>query len=246
MSEIVVLSILIFVVAVVFSSVGHGGASGYLAAMALVGIAPEVMRPSALLLNVLVASIGTVRFHRAGHLRWPILLPFAVGSVPLAFVGGMLSMPDALYARVVGSVLLFAAYRLFLGPKPAPHGLAADNLWFFPLAMTIGMAIGLLSGLTGIGGGVFLSPVLLLARWAGPRQCAGVTVAFILLNSIAGISGQLARVAALPAGIPYWAASAVVGGMIGSGLGARRLGDVTLRRLLAMVLLVAAGKLMLT
>lgn len=247
MHEIVVLSVLIFAIAVVFSSVGHAGASGYLAVMALVGVAPETMRPSALLLNILVASIGTVRFCRAGHVRWRILLPFAAGSIPFAFVGGMLCLPDALYARLVGLILVFAACRLFrLSPTEAVNRGIHGYPWFVALAVLCGMAIGLLSGLTGIGGGVFLSPFLILTKWADTRQSAGIAAAFILMNSVAGILGRLASVPSLPAGIVCWAAFAVLGGLVGSELGVRRLSSATVRRVLAAVLLVAGGKLLMT
>lgn len=243
----VVLPVLIFAIALIFSSVGHAGASGYLAVMALAGVAPAAMRPSALLLNILVASIGTVRFHRAGHLRWRILLPFAAGSIPFAFLGGMLSLPDALYARLLGVILLFATWRLFRLPptEPVSHD-AHGSRWFLPLAVLCGMGIGLLAGLTGIGGGVFLSPLLILSKWANPRQSAGIAAAFILMNSVAGVLGRLASVATLPPAVGYWAVCAVLGGIIGSELGVRRLKQHTLRRMLAVVLLMAGGKLLMT
>ncbi|MEN6495787.1 MAG: sulfite exporter TauE/SafE family protein [Thermoguttaceae bacterium] len=246
MSETVLLCVLILAVAVVFSAVGHAGASGYLAAMALVGVAPEVMRPSALLLNILVATIGTMRFYRAGCLPWPVFLPFAVGSIPLAFLGGVLSLPGSLYARVVGLILLFAAYRLFRLPNPSLSAPATRRPVLILVAVASGAGIGLLSGLTGTGGGIFLSPLLLLTGWAETRETAGISAAFVLVNSVAGIAGHLACMSSLPTAIPYWAASAAVGGIIGSELGARRLGNVNVRRLLALVLTIAGVKLLLT
>jgi uncharacterized membrane protein YfcA len=245
MSETVLLCALILTVAVVFSAVGHAGASGYLAAMALVGIAPEVMKPAALLLNILVAAIGTMRFYRAGCLPWAVFLPFAVGSIPLAFLGGGLSLPGSIYARVVGLILLFAAYCLFRLPNPSQSAPATRRPALFLVAVACGAGIGLLSGLTGTGGGIFLSPLLLLMGWVEPRESSGISAAFVLVNSVAGIAGHLASMSSLPAAIPYWAASAAIGGIIGSELGARRLGSATLRRLLALVLTIAGIKLLL-
>jgi len=230
----------IFAAAVLYSSVGHAGASGYLAAMALFGIAPPSMRPAALVLNILVAAIATVRFHRAGCFSWPVFWPFALASVPLAFLGGALVLPGAIYKKAVGLVLLFAAYRLL---RHAP--VHAGKQIPVPLGLLCGAGIGLLSGLTGTGGGIFLSPLLLFMGWAETKVAAGVAAAFILVNSIAGILGLLTKPITLPSTLPLWAMAAVVGGLVGSELGSRRLGNRTLRSLLALVLAIAAAKLML-
>ena len=243
MNETLVLTLLILVAAVFYSSVGQAGASGYLAAMALMGIAPDVMKPSALLLNILVATIGTVRFHRAGCFSWPIFLPLAIGSIPLAFVGGVITLPGTLYKPALGLILLFAAYRLFLPSKPVGDVVADHKPASLPVAVACGAGIGLLSGLTGTGGGIFLTPLLLFRGWAETKQSAGVSMAFILVNSLAAMLGHLSKMKSLPADISYWAAAAVVGGLIGSELGSRRLGNQTLRRLLAVVLAIAAAKL---
>jgi uncharacterized protein len=245
MDQVLLLSLLIFVVAVLYSSVGHGGASGYLAAMALVGITPEVMKPSALTLNVLVATIGTVQYYRAGCFSWRVFLPFALGAAPFAFLGGAWALPGVLYKQLVGLVLLFTAYRLFRSRQPAPDDAPQTKSVSLPIALACGAGIGLLAGLTGTGGGIFLSPLLLLTKWGDTRQTAGVTAAFILVNSLAGILGHLAHAHALPAAIPYWAAAAVVGGLVGSGLGSRRFGTATFRRLLGVVLVIAALRLLL-
>jgi uncharacterized membrane protein YfcA len=236
------LPLTIFVAAVLYSSVGHGGASAYLAVMSLAGLAPGVMRPAALVLNLIVATIGAFRFARAGHFQWRLFWPFAAASIPFAFLGGAITLPDIVYRRVLGIVLLFAAYRLwrvFRGSEAKLHAppLAAALLW--------GAAIGTLSGLTGVGGGIFLSPLLLLAHWAEPRPTAAVSAAFIWVNSFAGLLGKPASLAALPAGIALWALAAAVGGIVGAGLGSRRLPSLVLRRLLAVVLVVAGGKLLL-
>ena len=159
MSEILMLTAAILVMALLYSSVGHGGGSGYLAAMALLGIAPEVMRPAALVLNILVASIATVQFYRAGYFSWRTFWPFAVASVPLAFVGGMVHLPTSLYKQLVGLVLLFAAYRLWL--HASEESAAAPRLPPVPVGLLTGAGLGLLSGLTDVGGGIFLSPLLL-------------------------------------------------------------------------------------
>lgn len=239
----IVLGALVFAAAVLYASVGHGGASGYLAAMALVGVAPAAMKPTALALNILVAGIGTVTFYRAGRFSWPTFWPFAVLSVPLAFVGGAVTLPGEFYRPVVGLVLLYAAYRLFRqsGADSAP-GRAIPRA----AALLAGAAIGLLSGLTGVGGGIFLSPLLVLAGWATVRTASGVAAAFILVNSVAGLLGQTLQGATLPPFLPGLAVAAVVGGWIGAEMGSRRLPAQTVRRALAVVLVVAGLKLLAT
>lgn len=229
---------------VLYSSVGHAGASGYLAVMALAGIDAAVMKPAALVLNLAVAAIATARFARAGHFSWPLLWPFAVTSVPLAFVGGAIQLPGQWYKQAVGLVLVFAASRLLLETRrqndTTRHGrppLAA--------AMISGGAIGLLAGLTGTGGGIFLSPLLLFTGWSGTRESGGVSAAFILLNSASGLAGNVASLGALPSNVWLWSGIVVVGGLIGSELGSRRVAVTTFRRLLAAVLLVAGLKLLL-
>jgi len=243
-SDILLLSLLIFGAAVLYSSVGHAGASGYLAAMAFFGLAPAVMKPTALVLNILVASLATARFYRARCFSASTLWPFAVGSIPLAFLGGALHLPGGIYKPVVGVILLFAAIRLaWPGQKeavPPPKGVPT-----LP-AVASGGGIGLLSGLTGTGGGIFLSPLLLFTGWAETRETAGVSAAFILMNSVAGLAGNLASVRSLPPALPLWVAAAGLGGTLGSGLGSRTLPPRALRFLLAVVLAVAGLKLILT
>lgn len=231
----------IFAAAILYSSVGHAGASGYLAAMALFTVPPDHMRPAALVLNILVATIATIRFAWSGYFAWRIFWPFALASVPFAYLGGSISVPGYIYKPLVAMVMLFAAYRLFRNRAvfarrriPAPAGLAC------------GAVIGLLSGLTGTGGGIFLSPLLLLTGWAETKESSGVSAAFILVNSIAGILGLMTRSVSFPAMLPYWAVAALLGGLVGSELGSRRLGNPMLRGLLSLVLVIAALKLMLT
>ncbi len=229
----------IFVVAVLYSSVGHGGASGYLAVMALLAVAPEVTRPTALVLNLFVASIGTVQFYRAGYFSWRIFLPFAVASIPMAFVGGMIHLPTEVYKIVLGAVLCLAAVRLAINLK------GDDRVKDPPIlaCLLIGACIGLLSGMVGVGGGIFLTPVLLLMHWAETRVAAGVSVLFILVNSISGLLGNYSQVSVLPPGVWIWIAAAVAGGLIGSTLGSKKFDSMTMRRVLAVVLLFAGVKL---
>jgi uncharacterized membrane protein YfcA len=239
-----VLAAAFFAAAILYASVGHAGASAYLAAMALVGVAPETMRPTALALNIFVATIVTVRFHLAGQLKWRAVAPFLVGSVPLAFVGGALTLPPSTYRTLAGIVLLVAAGRLWMTAgraaateEPEPHVPPGP-------AVVVGGGIGLLSGLVGTGGGIFLTPFLLFVRWAGARAAAGMSSAFILGNSIAGLAGNVTVVQGLPPNLPLWIATVAVAGVIGAEIGARRLGTVGLRRALAFVLVIAAGKLL--
>lgn len=231
----------IFLVAVLYSSVGHGGASGYLAVMAFFAVAPEVTRPTALVLNLFVASIGTVQFYRAGYFSWRLFLPFAAASIPMAFVGGMIQLPTNVYKVVLGFVLLAAGVRLAIKLKSDEQVEEPPIL----ACLLIGAIIGLLSGLVGVGGGIFLTPILLLMHWAETRVAAGVSVLFILVNSAAGLAGNYKQVSVLPPDVWIWIAAAVVGGFIGSTLGSKRFDSITLRRVLAVVLLFAGVKLIL-
>jgi uncharacterized membrane protein YfcA len=228
---------------VLYSTVGHGGASGYLAAMALFNTPPDVMKPTALVLNLFVAGLGTFRFARAGYFSWPLFWPFAVASVPCAFLGGILKLPVSTYKVLLGLVLLFAAWRLAV--KPSDSDSSVQKPVILPLALILGAVLGLLSGLTGIGGGIFLSPLLLLLRWAEVRMTAAISAAFILVNSAAGLLGHWESVRSLPHEILWWAPAAVIGGLVGSELGTRRLKPIVMRRLLAAVLVVAGFKMLL-
>jgi uncharacterized membrane protein YfcA len=238
------LAALILIAALLYSSVGHAGASGYLAVMALWGIAPETMKPTALTLNILVASIAAVKFYRAGHFSWRLFWPFALTSVPFSFLGGSLSLPSNLYRPVVGVVLLYSAIRLLKLGKDVDREVRPFPIW---VGLVSGAVIGLLSGLTGVGGGIFLSPLLLFMGWAETRSTAGVSALFILVNSIAGLAGHLSSVSHLPANLPLLAVAAALGGWVGcSHYGSRRIPSHRLRWLLAVVLVVAGLKLILT
>lgn len=244
-SALAALALLIFGAAMLYSSVGHAGASGYLAAMALFGVAPAVMKPTALTLNIIVATIATVKFYRAGCFSWRLLWPFAAASIPFAFVGGYVTLPGHWYKTIVGLVLLFAAYKLV---RVAHKAVGQAEVKRVPVwaALLSGAVIGLLSGLTGTGGGIFLSPLLLLMGWAETRQAAGVSAAFILVNSTAGLLGNVSSVGMLPGSTVAFALAAAAGGLIGAEYGSKRVTGATLRRLLAVVLVVAGLKLILT
>ena len=242
-TAIVLLTLLIFAAAILYSSVGHAGASGYLAAMGLFGLMPTVMRPTALLLNILVASIATFKFFRAGHFVWRLFWPFALGSIPLAFLGGKTRLPDVYYKYLVGAVLLYSAYRFIRNP-----GIGDEETHKTPAIgpmLIFGALLGLLSGLTGVGGGIFLSPVMLFMGWAATRQISAVAAAFILVNSIAGFVGVLSQTSNLPKPVPFFAIAAIIGGFIGAEYGSRRIAGPNLKRLLAAVLIIAGIKMIL-
>ena len=232
----------IFIVAVLYSSVGHGGASGYLAVMAFLAVSPAVTRPTALILNVFVSSIASFQFYRRGYFDWRVFLPFAAASIPFAFIGGSVNLPADVYKKILGAVLLFAAFRLawkFTFEKE----FAAPKIW---IALIVGAIVGLVSGLIGVGGGIFLTPILLLMNWTEARTAAGISAVFILVNSISGLAGNYAQVAQLSSGVIFWIIAAVIGGIIGSTLGSRRFDSITLRRVLATVLVIAGLKLFFT
>jgi uncharacterized protein len=212
--------------------------------MALFGVVPAVMKPTALVLNIIVAAIGTLKFYRTGYFKRSLFMPFAIGSIPCAFIGGSISVPTQLYKPIVGIVLLYAAAKLgFFKTSTEPQPPRPISLC---LAIGLGMAIGLLSGLTGVGGGIFLSPLLLLMGWATMPQSAGVSAAFILVNSIAGLLGYLTKLPTLPANLWLWSIVAAIGGWIGAEYGSKKIGSHRLQQLLAIVLAIAGIKLIWT
>lgn len=238
--ETTLLPALLFVVAALYASVGHGGASGYLAAMALLSVAPESMRPAALLLNVLVSGLALFSFARQGHFRFALLWPFALAAVPLAYLGGAQTLPGEWYRPLVGAALLYAALTLLLRPPrertPRPLNPA--------VGLPVGGALGYLSGLLGVGGGIFLSPLMLFAGWGTARQVSAAAAAFVLLNSLAGLAGL--GVSALPEGLWLWAVAAGAGGLLGATLGSRHLPRRAIFAALAAVLVVAGLKMLLS
>ena len=238
---IVVLTLLIFVMAFIYSAVGHGGASGYLAVMALLGLAPVVMKPTALTLNVLVSSIALWQFYRTGAFSWRLFVPLALASVPCAYFGGLLHLPTLYYKPLIALVLLYAAWRSFSTAKTklTESHQAPSN----PILLVLGACLGGLSGLTGVGGGIFLSPVLLFFRWAPVKTVAGISAAFILLNSIAGLAGVLKSGTHLPVFLPVCLLAAGVGGWLGASFGSQRLSNPAIQKMLGLVLLIAAIKM---
>lgn len=231
----------VLAIAVLYSSVGHAGASGYIAWMSLLSLAPAEIRPTALALNILVASIATWQFVRAGHFHWRLFWPFVVLAIPAAFVGGTITLPTDVFKVLLGLALLVSAAHFALTAARPATATSPPPLWG---ALTAGGAIGLLSGLTGTGGGIFLSPLLLFMGWAGAKQAAAVVAPFVLLNSVSAVLGGLSAAPALP---PYLMAALVaagLGGLVGSRLGSTRLPASAIKRFLAAVLVIAAGKLL--
>ncbi len=232
----------VLVIAFLYSSVGHAGASGYIAALTLLGFSTAFIKPTALTLNILVAVIGTWQFWRAGHFSWKLFWPFAVASMPCAFAGGYLQLPSVWFRPLVGAVLWFSSLRFFLSPNDPPH-IKPPGIG---LAMGTGGGLGFLAGLTGTGGGIFLTPLLLLCRWARTRNAAAVSALFILVNSSTGLLGYVGSGRRLPHLTLTLAVAAAAGGFAGSYCGSRRFPVRTVRILLASVLVIAGAKLMFT
>jgi uncharacterized membrane protein YfcA len=235
------IGLLMAVAAALYSSVGHGGASAYLAIMALFAVAPETMRPTALALNLVVAGLGAIRYWHRGQTNLRLLLAFAATATPAAFLGGWIHLAPEYYRPLVGILLWAAALRLFWQPKR----LAYREVRTPSLAVTLpaGAALGLLAGLTGTGGGIFLSPLIILFGWETPRHTSGVAAGFILLNSIAGLAGNLASVRAMPPEMPILVAAVAAGALLGTWLGVERLPRERLLQALGLVLTVAGYKL---
>ncbi len=242
--HIAMIAVLMGLGAMLYTSVGHAGASAYLAIMALFGVASETMRPTALVLNILVASFASWRYIRAGQFDLRVALPFIVGAAPLAFLGGTIQLSSQIYRPLIGAVLLVAAARL-LWPLPLkrPRDAVPPPLW---ASLGSGGAIGLLSGVTGTGGGIFLSPLLLLFGWTDVRRASGVAATFILANSVAGLAGNLASVGRLPDALPWFILAVAAGATIGTRLGISGLPAGRLVQALGVVLVIAGLKLILT
>lgn len=232
------------IVAFLYASVGHGGASGYLALMALFSFAPETMKSTALLLNLFVAGIAFVQFARAGHFRWSLFLVFAVVSIPLSFLGGSITIDAGIYKLILGILLVFAILRMLGWLGKTKHSvdfkITANRL---VLGILIGGAIGFFSGLIGIGGGIILSPVILLLCWGSVKEAAAVSALFIWVNSAAGLSGQIYSGAELTSEMWVYASVAVMGGFLGGYFGSQRWNLKVLRNVLALVLVLASFKL---
>lgn len=232
----------ILVVAVLYSSVGHGGASGYIATLALFSIAPAAFKPTALILNILVAGVATYSFARAGHFSWRLFWPFAATSIPCSFLGGYLSLPDHVYRPLVGAVLICSAGWMLFQKE---HEVVPVQRPSKALALLAGAILGLLSGLTGVGGGIFLSPLLLLLNWGRVREVSAVAALFILVNSAAGLLGHISSLHEVPPFVTLLAAAAFSGGVIGSRLGSGVLPAAGVVKALSAVLVIAGLKLIL-
>jgi uncharacterized protein len=233
----------LFLAATLYSSVGHAGASAYLALMALAGVPQAVMKPTALVLNIIVSVLVSIRFKLAGAFRWRVLWPFLIGAVPLAYFGGHIQLPGHFYKPLVGVILLVAAARL-LWPKPIVALQTPSDPPIVP-AIACGALIGLLSGLTGTGGGIFLSPLILFLGWGQTRTVSGVAAVFILCNSLAGLAGNFASVGELPPQLPFYAAAVLAGALLGSQMGSIKLPREMILKALGAVLVIAGGKLIL-
>lgn len=246
--DIITLAGLFFLVAALYSSVGHAGASGYLAAMALLGFAPEQMRPTALALNILVGGIGLWRFYRAGLVPWRKVLPFVLASIPMAFLAAQWKIPTETYSFLLGALLLTAA----IGAWRSGHLMAQSGETLYskpvpwPAALAAGGAIGCQSGITGTGGAIFLTPLILAMGWAHTREASGLSVAFVWLNSLAAILGLLRSNQSFPEALPVWLLAVALGAVLGTQLGIQRWPVHRLRKSLAVVLAIAAGKLLLS
>jgi len=243
MENIILFYSLLFVVAFLYASVGHGGGSGYLALMAIFSIAPDVMKPTALLLNLFVSLTSFIQFYRGKHFSWKIFLPFAIASIPMSFVGGTLTVDTFLYKKILGVLLLIPIVRFLFFANITVKDLKKSNT---ALSLLIGGAIGFLSGLIGIGGGIILSPVLLLLKWADMKQAAGISALFIFVNSLAGLAGQFTKGIHFSPDMYAYVAIAFTGGICGAYFGSMRFNQSVLKYVLAVVLMVAAYKLLFT
>ena len=243
-TTVIALCLLFALGAALYSSVGHGGASAYIAAMALFSVAPEVMKPTALALNLLVSGFGTWRYASGRLTNWKLVAAFALTATPAAFMGGGIHLPAIYYKPLAGLLLWAAAARLLWQPKAlAERATKAPPPW---VSLPAGAVLGLLAGLTGTGGGIFLSPLIILNAWEEPRHTSGVVATFILLNSIAGLAGNVSSVGYLPMQLPWFLASVAGGALIGTWLGVERLPRPWLLRTLGVVLFVAGAKLLFT
>jgi uncharacterized membrane protein YfcA len=234
--------LLLFIVALLYASVGHGGASGYLALMAIYGFAPEVMKPTALILNLFVSLTSFILFYKGGHFKWKLFLPFALASIPLSFLGGTIALDAHIYKKVLGVILLFPVARFFFYPNTEDKDLKAANI---AISLIVGASIGFLSGLIGIGGGILLSPILLLLNWTNQKQTAAISALFIFVNSLSGLAGQLSHGIQIQPQMLSFVAVAFVGGIVGAWFGSLKFNQQILKYTLAVVLLMASVKLIL-
>ena len=243
MASLYLFYVLLFLVAFLYASVGHGGASGYLALMALFGVAPEVMKPTALLLNLFVSLTSFIQFYRGGHFRWKVFWPFALASIPMAYLGGVVMVEGAVYKKILGLLLIIPVIRFFFFSNTKVDDRKDTNL---AVSLLIGGTIGFLSGLIGIGGGIILSPILLLLKWTDQKQTAAISALFIFVNSLSGLAGQLTKGIHFTTDMYAYVVIAFAGGFGGAYFGALKFRQAILKNVLATVLLLAVCKLLLT
>jgi uncharacterized membrane protein YfcA len=235
--------VILFFVAFLYAAVGHGGASGYLALMAIYGIAPEEMKPTALVLNLFVSITSFTHYYRGDYFKYKIFIPMAAASIPLAFIGGMITVEENIYKRILGVLLLFPVLRFFFFKNVEDNELKSHKV---SIAIFIGGIVGLLSGMIGIGGGIILSPILLLLHWTNQKQTAAISAAFIFVNSVAGLGGMLTQGISFTKDMVLYVIVAFIGGFLGAYLGAKRFNHNVLKYVLATVLLLASYKLIFT
>jgi len=243
MDTMVLFYCLLFLVAFLYASVGHGGASGYLALMALFSITPAVMKPTALLLNLFVSLTSFIQFYRGGHFRWKLFWPFALASIPLAYLGGLVVVDGNIYKKILGVLLLVPIIRFYFFSNSK---VIEQRHSSFSLSLLIGGCIGFLSGLIGIGGGILLSPFLLLLKWTDQKETAAISALFIFVNSMSGLAGQLTKGIQFNTDMYTYVVIAFVGGLVGAYFGALKFRQVILKNVLATVLVLAAYKLLFT
>ena len=234
---------LLFLVAFLYASVGHGGASGYLALMALFGVAAMVMKPTALLLNLFVSLTSFIQFYRGGHFRWNVFWPFALASIPLAYIGGLVLVDAVVYKKILGVLLIIPIIRFFFFTNTNATQQKENNIG---ISMLIGAIIGFLSGLIGIGGGILLSPVLLLLKWTDQKQTAAISALFIFVNSLSGLAGMITQGVQFTTDMYIYVVVAFLGGLCGAYFGALKFRQSILRNVLATVLVLAVYKLLFT
>lgn len=235
--------LLLPLVAFMYASVGHGGASGYLAMMALFGFAPDTMKPTALLLNLFVAAVSFIHYARGGYFNKKLFLTFSIASIPLAFLGGMIEVDASVYKKILAVLLVFAILRMLNVFGRESDKLREVKVW---QGLLIGGSIGFFSGLIGIGGGIILSPVILLMHWGRMKEAAAVSALFIWVNSAAGMFGQLSSGVKIDSQAFVLVGVALLGGFFGSYLGSKKFNNRLLRYMLAFVLVIASVKLILT
>lgn len=239
--EVLIFYILLFIVALLYASVGHGGASGYLALMAIFGMQADTMKSSALMLNLFVSLVAFIQFYKGGHFHFRSFLPFALASIPLSFVGGMIHIDSRIYKILLGIFLIFAVIRMLFFDDLKSNKTVSPSL---QISLLIGGGIGLLSGLLGIGGGIILSPILILFYGMNQKQAAAISAIFIFVNSLAGLGGQLTKGIIFDPQIYMYVLIAFIGGTVGSFLGASKLNHNALKYVLSIVLSIAVFKLL--